>query len=136
MMVAFVIGRSRAYFRFCLFSSLSEHPFLDVRRAADDRDTGRLALVQETNAIEVDEIDLSEIQRQGWPAAFNLGLQLIEVIGPKLSTEKNSRSTLAKNPIDFERHQPCSETQLEERNCLAVAIALKEQYLRSTRVLN
>jgi hypothetical protein len=106
-----------------LFSSLSEHPFLDVWRAADDRDTGRLTLVQETNAIDIDEIDLSEIQRQGWPAVFNLGLQLIEVIAPKLSTEKNPRPTLAKNPLDFERHQPRSEPQLEERNCLAIAIA-------------
>src|SRR5260221_550004 len=72
-----------------LFLPLPRHPFLDISRAVQHRDTFVLAGIEEPNCFDVHEIDLLQIQRDRLSTA-DLGLYLIEMVRSKLSAQPKS----------------------------------------------
>jgi hypothetical protein len=65
--------------------SFPEHPFPDIRRAAQHRDTLRLARVEKSNTFDIHEIQLLQIQIYSWSATLDLGFHLIKVLRSKLT---------------------------------------------------
>jgi hypothetical protein len=67
--------------------SFPEHPFPDIRRAAQHWDPLCLARVEEANTFDIHEIHLLQIQSYSWSATLDLGLHLITVLGSKCPAE-------------------------------------------------
>src|SRR5260370_25788334 len=101
----------------CRPTSLPQHPCPYVGRTVQDRDAGGLALVEKTDALDLHEIDLLQIQRHPGLPSLELGLELAKVLGSNLATQPDSRLSSGRNPFDLERHDPWSiprETQLQK----------------------
>jgi len=64
--------------------SLTKHPFLDIRRSVEHRDSFRLALVQEANAVDIHKTHLRQIQNDRWSGACEFGFHLINMARAKL----------------------------------------------------
>jgi hypothetical protein len=71
-----------------------------------DRDAGGLALVEKTDALEVHEIDLLQIQRHSGFPSLELCLELAKMLGSKLAAQPDLRLPSGRNPFDLERHDP------------------------------
>src|SRR5258708_29270604 len=71
----------------CRPTSLPQHPCPYVGRRVQDRDTGGLALVEKTDALDVHEIDLLQIQRHPGLPSLELGPELAKVLGCNLATQ-------------------------------------------------
>jgi hypothetical protein len=69
-----------------------------------DRDAGGLALVEKTDALDVHEIYLLQIQRHSGFPSLDLGLELAKMLGSKLATQPDSGLSARRNPFDLERH--------------------------------
>jgi len=69
-----------------------------------DRDAGGLALVEKTDALDVHEIYLLQIQRHSGFPSLELGLELAKMLGSKLATQPDSGLSAPRNPFDPERH--------------------------------
>jgi hypothetical protein len=70
-----------------------------------DRYARGLTRVEKTNAVDIHEINLPQIQRYSWSATLDLTLQLIKVFRSKLSAQTNPRLALTGNPIDLQCHE-------------------------------
>ena len=66
--------------------SFTKHPFLDVGRTVEHRDSLCFALVQEANAFDIQKVHLIQIQRYSRSAATEFGLHLINVLNSKFAT--------------------------------------------------
>ena len=82
-----------------------------------DRDAGGLALVEKTDALDVHEIDLLQIQRHPGFPSLELRLELANVLGSNLATQTDACLSARRNPFDLERHDPWpipGQTRLQE----------------------
>jgi hypothetical protein len=70
-------------------TSLLQHPFPDVSRTVQDRDTCRLTRIEETNTFEIDQIQFFQIQNDWRLAALDFGFDLIQVPKSKFAAEPN-----------------------------------------------
>ena len=70
-------------------ASLLQHPFPDVSRTAQDRDSCRLTRNEKTNAFEIDEIQFLQIQNDWRFASLDFGLDLIQLSNSKFAAEPN-----------------------------------------------
>ena len=69
---------------FIFYRSFTKHPFLDIGRTVEYRDSFRLTLVQETNALDIHKPHLRQIQNDRWSGACEFGFHLINVARAKL----------------------------------------------------
>src|ERR1700759_2995747 len=81
-----------------LLFAFPEHPRFDVGRAVLHRHAVRLTRVKETDTLNVDQIDFLNVQNHRGSAAVDLSFDLVQILGPPLSTEPNPRS----EPINLE----------------------------------
>lgn len=63
-----------------------------------------LTSIEKANSFEIDKVHFFEIQHNSWFAACDLGSYLIEVFASQLPAQPNSRSALARNPFNLQRH--------------------------------
>ena len=64
--------------------SFTKHPFLDIGRTVEHRDSFRLTLVQQANALDIHKTHLFQIQNDGWSRASEFGFHLINMARAKL----------------------------------------------------
>jgi hypothetical protein len=81
-------------------TSLLLHPFPDVSRAVQDRNTCRLTRNEKTNAIQIDEIQFLQIQNDGRFAALDFRLDFIQLTNSKFAAEPNRPL----DPFNPQRH--------------------------------
>ena len=84
--------------------TLAEHPFPDVRRAVEQSDALRIAEIEKPNAFEIHEIHFLQIEDKTCPAADDLGFHLVDVLTSQLPAQANSRSALAGDLLNLQRH--------------------------------
>src|SRR5579862_8097699 len=76
--------------RFWLIS-LPLHPFPDIWRTLQDRDAHSFTFIQESDAVDIDQIDLLQIQDYRLAGPLHLGLHFGEVLRPQLTAYANPR---------------------------------------------
>src|SRR5713101_6359557 len=89
----------------CRPTSLPQHPCPYVGRTVQDRDAGGLALVEKTDALDLHEIDLVQIEHHSSTTPPDFNLQLIEMLKSKLSAQSKPRSASTRDPFDLQRHE-------------------------------
>jgi hypothetical protein len=62
-----------------------KHPFANIRRAIHHLNASRLALIQQANAVEVDNFDFIQIQSCRLFGLFDFGTHIDEVRTSKLA---------------------------------------------------
>jgi hypothetical protein len=60
-------------------SFLLKHPLANVSRAIHHVNAQRLALIQQTNSIEIDNVDLVQVQNLRLPELLEFGAQIDEM---------------------------------------------------------
>ena len=62
-----------------------EHPLLDKGRTVQHRDALRHAGIEKPNGYDIHELHLVQIQNYSWSGSVDFGLQLIDLLSPKLA---------------------------------------------------
>src|ERR1700730_15165559 len=86
--------------RFWLIS-LPLHPFPDIWRTLQDRDARSFTFIKESDAVDIDQIDLLQIQGYRLSGPFHLRLHLAKVLRSKLTAQTNPHISTTKSPFDL-----------------------------------
>jgi hypothetical protein len=96
----------------------------------------RLARIKRANAFDIHEMHFFQIQTYTWSATFDLGPDLIDMLGSKLPAQPNSRLALTRNPFNPQPHRFPAPEHSCDCNDWAIHNSLKRWDLTVPRILN
>jgi hypothetical protein len=96
----------------------------------EQSDALRIAEIEKPNAFEIHEIHFLQIEDKTWTAADDLGFHLVDVLTSQLPAQANSRSALAGDLLNLQRHlSHGSRAPTLEGNWVAILNWLKKRDL-------
>jgi len=81
-----------------------KHPGANVRCAIHHLDALRLALIQEANSVDVDNVDLIEVQSRRMAGKLDFSAKTDELRTSKLTGQTNSSPVILTKRLDSQRH--------------------------------
>src|SRR6266853_2049614 len=97
--------------------SLPLHPFPDIWRTLQDRYARSFTFVQESDAVDIDQLDLLQIQGYWLSSTPYFRFHLAKVLNPKLTAKTDAHISITKSPLDLQCHKRLSlETHVPHCN--------------------